>query len=995
MSAFEHLEGMINRENLTISPELYIPEKVSPIMTVDQFAHWLSGVLKKNSSSWLHYNLASLYWRARGNGPKAMECSRRAVHYAPREYKDIALFTMGTILHLSKMTEDAVVILNAAVDHNPNFHLSQFQLGNAYAVLCDFNSSDRHFGQCLKLDPNFKIAVKHKHGVRCLSNIWKKLAIVRNASKKLRDELTIYSQKEAQLLNSQSSYLNSAKHKVEHDTRNAAKNSEKMSELTGLDIKRLNLKGDKYSLIKHFLQSSIYTQLWSDKANLEAVDTANSFQRLVLHIEKQSTRAPGSAQSELLKETTFKDQLPILAINKPRNEVKLDEKQNGVKSTSEVEDEMKEFETGTPLYPSTMKINRNTEEFDKDPDWPSDAFCKAAATNFPGNVQAIYPVFICFENKGIRLGTLLTDKLGVPASEEYELPWHPPTCPQDKAAAKLLLKKPQKSPLAVVVTTDYMKRKLLEYVADGNVDLVAHMQVEEIGQRIYAATKKRLAPEWLLYTLASLYWRVRGNYVSTVHCLFAAKKTVPPRNRDLVLTSLASVCLETGHVDEALSAAEEAFRVALYEPATNFVLAELNMLQKNRKTQLFHLKQVLRVDGEFLDGLARDLFHGWACILKQVNSLTEMDYGDGEFCTQVEADLKMVCEKDGSNCHMIDDNCHGNKRKADTSAILRLMELKDPIMHKTFNYDMNQHVFEAFVRNMPADPSNFLGHKLNFNSLMITVHEELKGCGSKGCRNLQAEDLAMKEEDCAYHHLQLGYWLHIVCFKQTFADPNLKINAEIAAMTPSNKKVPECRLFGDSSKDFFLERVVRVDSSDWTPILSLMHQFAEMFNFFDYLTLGAKIAKYVETKPRSWMGALGAGWWCGAGGRGACAVRCLSAALSLAPPQHAALVLRSLVALLLTYATFAHTYLPNAYTQSKKQDAKEIAYLSFYLSPKSKIEAFLVAISHTCLAEYEQAIWMYRYALTFDEKYLPAKACLHATVCIMFYGENKIPALEE
>lgn len=81
---------MKKRENLSASPETSMPENMSPKnsdisdMSVDQFGHWLAGVLKKNSSSWIHYNMASLYWRVRGNAPKAIECSRRAVHYAPR-----------------------------------------------------------------------------------------------------------------------------------------------------------------------------------------------------------------------------------------------------------------------------------------------------------------------------------------------------------------------------------------------------------------------------------------------------------------------------------------------------------------------------------------------------------------------------------------------------------------------------------------------------------------------------------------------------------------------------------------------------------------------------------------------------------------------------------------------------------------------------------------------------------------------------------------------
>lgn len=43
-----------------------------------------------------------------------------------------------------------------------------------------------------------------------------------------------------------------------------------------------------------------------------------------------------------------------------------------------------------------------------------------------------------------RLKTLLTDKIGVPANVEHELPWHPPTCPNDKEAATFTQKKSQK-----------------------------------------------------------------------------------------------------------------------------------------------------------------------------------------------------------------------------------------------------------------------------------------------------------------------------------------------------------------------------------------------------------------------------------------------------------------------------------------------------------------------------------------------------------------------
>ncbi|GBP43672.1 Tetratricopeptide repeat protein 17 [Eumeta japonica] len=129
-----------------------------------------------------------------------------------------------------------------------------------------------------------------------------------------------------------------------------------------------------------------------------------------------------------------------------------------------------------------------------------------------------------------------------------------------------------------------------------------------------------------------------------------------------------------------------------------------------------------------------------------------------------------------------------------------------------------------------------------------------------------------------------------------------------------------------------------------------------------------------QQHPSSWLGLLAAGWWCGAGGHGACCARCLLAAYVRAPSYRRRLPLLSLAAIL--------------HKQSKLQDAKDVAYILFYISPKSAIGAFLVAVSHSYLGEYEQAVWMYRYALSFDETFMPAKACMHATMCLMWMREN-------
>lgn len=50
---------------------------------------------------------------------------------------------------------------------------------------------------------------------------------------------------------------------------------------------------------------------------------------------------------------------------------------------------------------------------------------------------------------------------------------------------------------------------------------------------------------------------------------------------------------------------------------------------------------------------------------------------------------------------------------------------------------------------------------------------------------------------------------------------------------------------------------------------------------------------------------------------------------------------------------------------------------------------YLIVLKHITRprqGEYDQALSLYQYALGLDDKYVPARACFHATVCLMFYG---------
>lgn len=44
-------------------------------------------VLLQNQTSWVLSSMAALYWRVKGQGKKAIDCLRQALHYAPHHMK--------------------------------------------------------------------------------------------------------------------------------------------------------------------------------------------------------------------------------------------------------------------------------------------------------------------------------------------------------------------------------------------------------------------------------------------------------------------------------------------------------------------------------------------------------------------------------------------------------------------------------------------------------------------------------------------------------------------------------------------------------------------------------------------------------------------------------------------------------------------------------------------------------------------------------------------
>lgn len=139
IGTFEHLASVQARASLSMEPETTLEKYIPNKMDLRTFANWVDYNLKKNSTSWIALNLATLYYRIIGKALEAIECCRRALYYSPRKTRTIALVNMGNILTHTHHQEDGIIVLHAAVDHTPSDPIAHYTLANSYALIGDLN----------------------------------------------------------------------------------------------------------------------------------------------------------------------------------------------------------------------------------------------------------------------------------------------------------------------------------------------------------------------------------------------------------------------------------------------------------------------------------------------------------------------------------------------------------------------------------------------------------------------------------------------------------------------------------------------------------------------------------------------------------------------------------------------------------------------------------------------------------------------------------------
>uniref|UniRef100_A0A4W5PYF8 Tetratricopeptide repeat domain 17 n=2 Tax=Hucho hucho TaxID=62062 RepID=A0A4W5PYF8_9TELE len=174
MHTLDHLAGVANRAAIHYTGESQLREvlqnlgkdKFSP-QSFEQVGTRIAKVLEKNQTSWVLSSMSALYWRVKGQGKRAIDCLRQALHYAPHHMKDVPLISLANIFQNARLWEDALTVARMAVEIAPHFVVNHFTLANVYIAMEEFEKAMRWYESTLELQPEFAPAKDRLRTIQC------------------------------------------------------------------------------------------------------------------------------------------------------------------------------------------------------------------------------------------------------------------------------------------------------------------------------------------------------------------------------------------------------------------------------------------------------------------------------------------------------------------------------------------------------------------------------------------------------------------------------------------------------------------------------------------------------------------------------------------------------------------------------------------------------------------------------------------------------------
>ncbi|CAK8679965.1 tetratricopeptide repeat protein 17-like isoform X2 [Clavelina lepadiformis] len=551
--AYDHLQGVQRRACFAPFPVTGLKSTMSFLENPDNAATAINVALEKNSTSWVVYNLASFYWRMKGDSREAVECVRRALHFSPEEYKDVALVNLGNILHRAHYTINATIVMLHALEISTDFNINFFTLGNMYAVLGMYNESIHYYKETLLRQPVFKAAKTRLAAVKCQLKLQEKLEIQHTSLKRTLEELQNYKVKHEKFLEDQKRFMNQhlpikkqyEQHlSYEHQTIKEGKFRHKCQVKTNKSSSVLVCNISNPTSSNHTSDEIVYLHDATKPIPMTAIkkETATIVRQ---PNRKKSKKSPLSTNQQTNAEDAISDQ------------------------TDSVDDVATDDQPTRILYDWT------------NPSWPPVDSCGSYSSYY--ETWDDFPsAYIDPETRGFPVRQLLTSYINLNDGDMHPQPWESPDCKH----LEVLESTPYDHIVELPSNLKHWKQDLrlqnflLMHVNQGRV------WPDDLGQRILSALQKALKEKnknnlWLLYNLAGLYWRVYGDNTRAVECLRRSVHHVPVQHSDIPIVSLSNIMYRLGKVNNSFHLLIYALKVNDSEPATYLSMGNALQAQEN------------------------------------------------------------------------------------------------------------------------------------------------------------------------------------------------------------------------------------------------------------------------------------------------------------------------------------------------------------------------------------------------------------------------------
>ncbi|CAG9532258.1 unnamed protein product [Cercopithifilaria johnstoni] len=597
MYAFEHFPSVQQRDKLKVIPEAAFQQLLPPNYSITGFGSHVAKALETKPTSDSFLRLAALYWRMKGDAPKAVECFRRALHFTTKEMQARTQFDLGNLVHRAGYPSDAIVLYQLAL-LKINDAVIHMALADAYALVQNRSEAIGQYDIAFSLDPSMKNAQVKAAALKCDQKL---INAMEEQHKNLLDTI-----REKNLYN---------------DKYEAIK---KLEESVKKNVVNLEEKVQSTLIYDYFTYGSI------PYSNCRSVSISGC---LVMRCTVSDWRSYQAVREEKHRK---------LVANVKRNVAKNTLKHNARKVVENLNDSreltafleklelIKEMNMDDPIdkpvYPRKQlpSINELLKHY-LNSSWPNKTLCESSYWYFPlPSAENLPQLFLSPDNKGFRSSDLLGKFLGLDDGEEHPLPWHQPFCGIyiSEEPLQAILKLPGIRAAAahgpsIQFAEDKLQAVFLKLMDDKITEA-------DIAQRIGTLMKYKIGPQWLVYNLAALYWRIVGVPSEAITCLRAALQAQFERYADVALVQLAQIVIRFGrsykdYLSDAAFLMNSAIDVDPNEPITHILMGIVRILQKKHTTALAHVRAAVILDPLFQPAVA--VLHALKCLSKNEQRL--------------------------------------------------------------------------------------------------------------------------------------------------------------------------------------------------------------------------------------------------------------------------------------------------------------------------------------------------------------------------------------